>query len=682
MDLLEKRTLEDFDKEALNLLGYFELQSSRSKINGSSQYKHLLYRSDYDVMTVVSRSTPPQQLFEELTNAIQKIDQGRETYFTELKLETKGGEKYRTFPGESLSQDTLTRHYADLAFVKLDMVMLVKNRFYEASCVYRFQAEASLTTQDVIADMDAEVRTFLREKNYYKALKRLYSLAVLRNSRAEIESLTRVFNSELGREYERFCNLKAMELVHEHYKDKSTLERMRTNLRLLGESFQLRSLGGQIRRSQRKLSAEAKPIYQELYGRGSQLSGGAKKGVERVDDSEDETQFESEEARDELIRKVVAKVGSASAANILREARLLIVADLEEDVGRRRAEILARVLTLRHVQDWLKKHEEQPPEAPEGAVVKDQIIEEAFNRYTNFGNVAKTLADAKKVDKKITRKDVQEWKDKNYIPLKNQRGVNSYVAKKPREEYQIDLMFFDDLREKDAKTKVKAKAKYAGALLVVDIFTKYCHVEPITDKTDVTIRDALKKSIEKMGSKPKSVYHDAEAAFTSEVIQQYFAKHKILSITTLSHAPVAERTIRTIKGLLYPRVKHFGDKWWDEMPHVLDVYNKVDKHRSTGLTPEQAEKPENKDDVRLELELNRRRERKYPPVAVGDKIRIYKKKDKGEKENVAPWTDKTWKVTWSGNKKGVKIFNVDDKDKPLPAKKEWLMRHEIFRVPN
>ena len=197
----------------------------------------------------------------------------------------------------------------------------------------------------------------------------------------------------------------------------------------------------------------------------------------------------------------------------------------------------------------------------------------------------------------------------------------------------------------------------------------------------MTIRDALKTSIEKMGAKPKSVYHDAEAAFTSEVIQQYLAKHKILSITTLSHAPVAERTIRTIKGLLYPRVKHFGDKWWDEMPHVLDVYNKVDKHRSTGLTPEQAEAGEQgRREAGAGAEPPSREE--VSSCRGGGQNRVYKKKDKGEKENVAPWTDKTWKVTWSGNKKGVKIFNVDDKDKPLPAKKEWLMRHEIFRVPN
>ena len=81
------------------------------------------------------------------------------------------------------------------------------------------------------------------------------------------------------------------------------------------------------------------------------------------------------------------------------------------------------------------------------------------------------------------------------------------------------------------------------------------------------------------------VYHDAESALVGAKIQEYLAKHDVRSITTLGHAAVAERTIRTIKGLLYPRVEKYGAKWWSELPRVPNVYNKVSKHRAIGMSP-------------------------------------------------------------------------------------------------
>ena len=183
------------------------------------------------------------------------------------------------------------------------------------------------------------------------------------------------------------------------------------------------------------------------------------------------------------------------------------------------------------------------------------------------------------------------------------------------------------------------------------------------------------------------VYHDAESAFVGARIQKYLATHKVRSITTLGHAPVAERTIRTIKGLLYPRVEKFGTKWWNELPRVLNVDNKVSKHRTIGMSPQLATEKKNQDEVRLNLELNRKDGRKYPPIREGDRVRVYKKKQLGEKENVPPWTKETWKVTYVGTKEkgraqGVPIIQVDTSEKPLPAKKNYLMRHEVFKVPN
>jgi hypothetical protein len=196
---------------------------------------------------------------------------------------------------------------------------------------------------------------------------------------------------------------------------------------------------------------------------------------------------------------------------VLAETRKLMVAAMTEGKGysKSKAQKLVSKVTIDDVNSWLKKHDEQPPaEKPEEPPVeekpeeeplpmdKEQIIGDAFNKYSNFGNVAETLEDARKVDKSITRKDVMAYKNKYYIPLRYHRGVNSYVAKQPKEEYQIDLMFFKDL---DKKAKEDQQGPYAGALLAVDIFTKYCAVEPITGTDEDAVLRGLKECIKSLG---------------------------------------------------------------------------------------------------------------------------------------------------------------------------------------
>ena len=61
-----------------------------------------------------------------------------------------------------------------------------------------------------------------------------------------------------------------------------------------------------------------------------------------------------------------------------------------------------------------------------------------------------------------------------------------------------------------------------------------------------------------MGHKPETIYSDIEGAFVSNHIQKYFQDNNIRHLTTLGHAPVEERAIRTIKDMIYKRVEANG----------------------------------------------------------------------------------------------------------------------------
>jgi hypothetical protein len=139
----------------------------------------------------------------------------------------------------------------------------------------------------------------------------------------------------------------------------------------------------------------------------------------------------------------------------------------------------------------------------------------------------------------------------------------------------------------------------------------------------------------------------------------------------LTHAPVAERQIRTIKSMIYQRVEKTHQKWYDLLFQVIITYNRARVHSSTKFTPAEAMKPKNQLDVKLNLQLNATRTRKYPNISVDDSVKIYRKKDKLDKERKSLWSDKVYKVTGIVESHGESMFKLEGIPKPL-------LRHEIL----
>ena len=82
------------------------------------------------------------------------------------------------------------------------------------------------------------------------------------------------------------------------------------------------------------------------------------------------------------------------------------------------------------------------------------------------------------------------------------------------------------------------------------------------------------------------------------------------------------------------------------------------------MTPDEAEKPENHLNVKLNLELHRKHSRTYPTVKVGDKVRIYRKKRLGEKEDVSQWSNTVHTVEEITHWGGQDFYKVTGKALP------------------
>ena len=126
---------------------------------------------------------------------------------------------------------------------------------------------------------------------------------------------------------------------------------------------------------------------------------------------------------------------------------------------------------------------------------KNEIIKKLYYDPAGFGSIQTTLKDAKAKDKTININDVKAWFKRNVERKTNLKGYNSFVANEPFEEFQVDPCFFGDLKDKEFK----------GGLAIVDLFTKYAMLIPTTDNKAPTFLEALKKGIQNMGRKPKTI---------------------------------------------------------------------------------------------------------------------------------------------------------------------------------
>ena len=61
-NVLETRELGELDEPATSMLRLFEMPNAKLNLRGSSQYKHLNYRSDYDLIVALKRDLPRERV--------------------------------------------------------------------------------------------------------------------------------------------------------------------------------------------------------------------------------------------------------------------------------------------------------------------------------------------------------------------------------------------------------------------------------------------------------------------------------------------------------------------------------------------------------------------------------------------------------------------------------------------
>ena len=254
--------------------------------------------------------------------------------------------------------------------------------------------------------------------------------------------------------------------------------------------------------------------------------------------------------------------------------------------------------------------------------------------FEHFRGIQQTYKQAKETNPNVTLKNVRDWFERSVARITSLRGYNSFVANKPKQEYQADLFFLTSGADKDKLKKrkdiVEAIDANKPAILMTDVFSKYTKVVAIPDKKPETVLHGLQTLFNKMGGKPEVLYTDEEGAFLSNAVQKWMLDNSIRIFSTRGRAAFAERQIRTIKNIIVKRLAYSGSRNWRDEAFLDDVcndYNTNYEHSVTRMTPFRARMPENRPNVKLRLEANRKMNRTYPKTQIGDKVKILDKRN-------------------------------------------------------
>jgi hypothetical protein len=286
--------------------------------------------------------------------------------------------------------------------------------------------------------------------------------------------------------------------------------------------------------------------------------------------------------------------------------------------------------------------------------IREQVIKDKYyDPLTGFVGVDKLYHKLKR--RGFTRKEIQDFLDKqevHVITRKNNQRSGSFIPQRPKYQYQIDLIYFDN--------PVLNKAKYG--FVAIDTFTKQGHAVLLKDRKAPAILEAMQEVIDTLG-KPESIYSDEGVEFTSKKFKQFIKDENIDQIFTLGHASMIERWNRTLKEMLQKYLDSTDSKTIiNVLPKMLTNYNNS-YHSTIKMKPNEVDKSTKHIAEALANIQKRANTRKRVDIEVGDRVRVQKKVSGFNKGYRTKWRVGTYEVEKIETVGGVRFYHMKGLDR-------------------
>ncbi len=203
---------------------------------------------------------------------------------------------------------------------------------------------------------------------------------------------------------------------------------------------------------------------------------------------------------------------------------------------------------------------------------------------------------------------------------KQPKQYNPYYVHGRREQVQGDLI--------DVSQLSRGNRGVRFLLLLIDIFTKRVWVYPLKDKSAATTSRAVRSWLRAIDTPPKVLMTDRGTEFTNRLVQAVLQRHHVewQPANGTLKACIAERANKTLQVLVY---KHMSEierpKYITALPDLVQTYNTRGHRTLEGMSPLEADRPENEDRVRAVFHSRYEklaRGRKEPKLRLGDLVRI------------------------------------------------------------
>jgi hypothetical protein len=263
------KTKRGVDPNIKKYVDLFKYKNNKIVVKGSNNYLNQLYFSDYDLFTSVQKSKP-EILFKNIEDIIYKTSNDENLYFIEIKMQDTDEKKIKFFKPEDIEYNKFLKFYPKLDYIKLDYVVRINNNFFEISCIYSISDKGKIIP-DFVERMEKDIKTVIKDGNYFKALKKIFSINSFynRNNRPInkniVNKISNFLNSEeYGKQYQIMGILEANKKLLENYNDEKTIKKVIINLKDLNLKPDIKQINKYIKDIYKNINKEAKKIYSSI----------------------------------------------------------------------------------------------------------------------------------------------------------------------------------------------------------------------------------------------------------------------------------------------------------------------------------------------------------------------------------------------------------------------------------
>ena len=259
MEITQEKYKQNYDDAIKKLINIFKFKNEEIDLKGSSSLEIMKYYADYDFFINIKHNWSVKEVYDEFSLILRRIIENQDCYFIEFKIEYENSKK-KWFYGEYFNFTDFKKLFnKNVDFCKIDIVYYYDKKFIESSCIYKF-SNKKIEKKDFIDNFKNNIEELKKEKNYFKILKRLFSIYKLENNNNKMSILVNFFNSEYGKKYKDVNNINAIKLL-ENYNDALTRKRIELNLNEINFPLDYKN---KYNKENKQLNIEAKKIYDNI----------------------------------------------------------------------------------------------------------------------------------------------------------------------------------------------------------------------------------------------------------------------------------------------------------------------------------------------------------------------------------------------------------------------------------